>query len=127
VLSRFQAQESPLHRANAATASPLWLAMCKPADLCPESYRADRSRESAAAVGERFVDVVVIGAGLQGVTVAAFMRREGIDDFLIVDEVRARSCAEHAGICASASRGRKPAGPPSAHWAHCHNGTSNPP
>lgn len=71
--------------------------MCKPADLSPESRGAEQSREIAAAVGERFVDVAVIGAGLQGITVASFLRKEGIDDFLIVDEVRARSITNAAG------------------------------
>eukprot|EP00967_Tisochrysis_lutea_P006053 scaffold7151_cov33-Tisochrysis_lutea.AAC.1 len=62
--------------------------MCKAAVLDDGSSRVDAARASAAACGERFVEVAVVGAGLQGLTVGAFLRREGIEDFVVVDEVR---------------------------------------
>jgi UDP-N-acetylmuramoylalanine-D-glutamate ligase len=71
-----------------------------------ESSGAEQSRQRAAAAGELFVDVAVIGAGLQGITVASFLRKEGIDSFLLVDEVRARSSAIDAGVCAPSSCAR---------------------
>ena len=59
--------------------------MCK-ADELP--ILTNGAREIAAANSEKFVDVAIIGAGLQGLTAAAFLRKEGIEDFMVVDEVR---------------------------------------
>jgi len=60
--------------------------MCKAEE--EPSAASNGARERAAAANERFVDVAVIGAGLQGLTAAAFLRKEGILDFMVVDEVR---------------------------------------
>jgi len=41
---------------------------------------------AAAADPPLSVDIVIIGAGLSGLTAAAYLKKEGIESFLVVDE-----------------------------------------